>query len=74
MNSPRRAPGLERTKIEALQNIQAARRALQRGERLEARRLAARAASIAPDLEDAWLVLAAALVLLAVWLTQKLLG
>ncbi|MFM8322254.1 MAG: L,D-transpeptidase family protein [Chloroflexota bacterium] len=44
---------------QAQQAVRAARQALQRGETGAARRLAAQAAALAPELEDAWLLLAA---------------
>ena len=46
--------------LQALQAVQQARQALQRGDRLQARRYAALAARLSPQLEDAWLLLAAA--------------
>ncbi len=53
------APPLSDSLIAARQAAQRARQALQRGDSAAARREAALAARLAPDLEDAWLLLAA---------------
>ncbi len=45
--------------IQAREALKLARQALQRGERLQARQHAARAATLAPEMEDPWLLLAA---------------
>ena len=44
--------------VDAAAAVQAARNALQRGDRAEARRLAQQAAACAPDSEEPWLILA----------------
>lgn len=55
MTSPAERQAIKHAAQEA---VQAAQEALQRGERGEARRLARRASILAPDFEEAWLLLA----------------
>lgn len=59
MPSPASDPAANSHHLQALQAVQQARQALQRGDRLQARRSAALAARLSPQWEDPWLLLAA---------------
>lgn len=59
MPLPDSDPATNAHHLQALQAVQQARQALQRGDRLQARRCAALAARLSPHSEDPWLLLAA---------------